>query len=154
MTVARIESAYLMEPSRGDTMQITRNSLETTPGPGNWFTGAVWIDTVAEPSGASRVAAANVHFTPGAHTAWHTHPNGQTIWVTEGVGLCQRRGGPVEAIRPGDRVFFEPGEEHWHGAGPTRFMVHLAIHQADDGTTVSWGNRVSDEEYATAPALD
>ena len=97
-------------------MQITRNSLETGAGPGDWFTGAVFIDTVAEPSGASRVASTNVHFTPGARTAWHMHPNGQTIWVTEGVGLCQRRGGPVEVIRPGDRVFFEPGEEHWHGA--------------------------------------
>jgi quercetin dioxygenase-like cupin family protein len=136
-------------------MQITRNSLETTPGPGDWFTGAVFIDTVAEQSGDSRVAAANVHFTPGARTAWHTHPNGQTIWVTEGVGLCQRRGGPVEMIRPGDRVFFEPGEEHWHGAGPMRFMVHIAIHQADDdGGTVSWGNHVTDEEYAAAAALD
>jgi quercetin dioxygenase-like cupin family protein len=136
-------------------MQVTRNSLETTPGSGNWFTGTVSIDTVAEPSGGSRVAAANVHFTPGARTAWHTHPNGQTIWVTEGVGLCQRRGGPVEVIRPGDRVFFEPGEEHWHGAAPNRFMVHVAIHQADDdGTTVSWGEHVTDEEYAATPPLE
>jgi quercetin dioxygenase-like cupin family protein len=136
-------------------MQVTRNSLETTPGKGDWFTGAVFIDTVAEPSGRSRVAAANVHFTPGARTAWHTHPNGQTIWVTEGVGLCQRRGGPVEVIRPGDRVFFEPGEEHWHGAAPMRFMVHVAIHQADDdGSTVSWGDHVTDEEYSAVPALD
>ncbi|HEX3687616.1 MAG TPA: cupin domain-containing protein [Gaiellaceae bacterium] len=136
-------------------MQVTGNSLETTPGSGDWFTGAVFIDTVAEPSGRSRVAAANVHFTPGARTAWHTHPNGQTIWIMEGVGLCQRRGGPVEVIRPGDRVFFEPGEEHWHGAAPTRFMVHVAIHQADgDGTTVSWGDHVTDEEYSAVPALD
>jgi quercetin dioxygenase-like cupin family protein len=136
-------------------MQITRNTLETGPGPSDWFTGAVFIDTVAEPSGASRVAAANVHFTPGARTAWHTHPNGQTIWVTEGVGHCQRRGGPVEVIRPGDRVFFEPGEEHWHGASATRFMVHVAMHQADDdGTTVSWGDHVTDEEYAAAPSLE
>ena len=136
-------------------MQITRNSLETAAGPAEWFTGSVFIDTVAEPSGRSRVASANVHFTPGARTAWHTHPNGQTIWVTEGVGLCQRRGGPVEVIRPGDRVFFEPGEEHWHGAAATRFMVHVAIHQADDdGTAVSWGDHVTDEEYAAAPSDD
>jgi quercetin dioxygenase-like cupin family protein len=136
-------------------MQVTRNSLETTPGSGDWFTGAVFIDTVAESSGRSRVAAANVHFTPGARTAWHTHPNGQTIWVSEGVGLCQRRGGPVEVIRPGDRVFFEPDEEHWHGAAPTRFMVHFAIHQADDdGTTVSWGDHVTDEEYGAPPSRE
>src|SRR6187549_4199812 len=129
-------------------MQITRNSLETTPGPGDWFAGAVFIDTVAEPSGASRVASSSVHFTPGARTAWHTHPNGQTIWVTEGVGACQRRGGPVELIRPGDRVFFEPGEEHWHGATPTRFMTHTAIQEVDDnGSPVTWGTHVTDEEY-------
>jgi quercetin dioxygenase-like cupin family protein len=136
-------------------MQITRNGIETVVGPEDWFTGSVYIDALAAPSAASRVSASSVHFTPGARTAWHTHPNGQTIHVTEGVGLAQRRGGPVEVIRPGDRVFFEPGEEHWHGAGPTRFMVHVAIHQADeDGTTVSWGNHVSDEEYAAAPAVD
>jgi quercetin dioxygenase-like cupin family protein len=136
-------------------MQITRNTPETASGPSDWFTGAVFIDTVAEPSGSSRVAAANVHFSPGARTAWHTHPNGQTIWVTEGVGACQRRGGPVELIRPGDRVFFEPGEEHWHGAAPTRFMVHVAIHPADDdGTTVTWGDHVTDEEYAASPPAD
>src|SRR5690242_3049128 len=97
-------------------MQVTRNSEETTPGPADWFTGAVYIDAVARPSGASRLSASSVHFTPGARTAWHTHPNGQTIFVTEGVGRCRCRGGSVEVIRPGDRVFFEPGEEHWHGA--------------------------------------
>jgi quercetin dioxygenase-like cupin family protein len=136
-------------------MKMTRNTLETAPGPADWFTGAVFIDTVAEPSGSSHVAAANVHFTPGARTAWHTHPNGQTIWVTEGVGACQRRGGAVELIRPGDRVFFEPGEEHWHGATPGRFMVHVAVHQADDdGNTVNWADHVTDEEYAAAPSVD
>jgi quercetin dioxygenase-like cupin family protein len=93
-------------------MQITRNSIETASGPSDWFTGQVFIDTVAAPTGGSRLSASSVHFTPGARTAWHTHPNGQTIWVTEGLGLCQRRGGPVEAIRPGDRVFFESGEDH------------------------------------------
>jgi quercetin dioxygenase-like cupin family protein len=134
-------------------MEITRNSLDTNRGPAEWFTGCVYIDTVATPSGSSRVASAHVHFEPGARTAWHTHPNGQTIWVTDGLGLCQRRGGPVEVIRPGDRVFFEPGEKHWHGAAPTRFMAHVAIHQADDdGNTVTWGEHVTDEEYAQAPA--
>ena len=101
-------------------------------GPSDWFTGAVYVDAVAAPSGASRLSASSVHFTPGARTAWHTHPNGQTIYVLEGVGLAQRRGGPVEVIRPGDRVFFEPGEEHWHGAAATRFMTHLAMLQVDD----------------------
>jgi quercetin dioxygenase-like cupin family protein len=94
-------------------MQITRNSLETNTGPSEWFTGTVYIDTIATPSEPSRVGAASVHFTPGARTAWHTHPFGQTIFVTEGIGLCQRRGGEIEVIRPGDRVFFEPGEDHW-----------------------------------------
>jgi quercetin dioxygenase-like cupin family protein len=98
--------------------------------------------------------ASNVHFTPGARTAWHTHPNGQTIWVLEGVGRCQRRGGPVELIRPGDRVFFEPDEEHWHGAAPNRFMTHFAMVEVDDaGTSATWGDHVSDAEYAAAPAI-
>jgi quercetin dioxygenase-like cupin family protein len=136
-------------------MQVTRSSLDTTRGPAEWFTGSVYVDTVAAPTGASQVSASNVHFTPGARTAWHTHPNGQTIYVVEGVGLTQRRGGPVEVIRPGDRVFFEPGEEHWHGAAATRFMAHMAILQVgDEGTTATWGAHVTDEEYGAAPALD
>ena len=132
-------------------MEITRNSLDTTPGPEAWFTGSVYVDPVAAPTDASRVSASSVHFTPGARTAWHTHPNGQTIWVLEGAGVCQRRGGPVEAIRPGDRVFFEPGEEHWHGAAPTRFMTPIAIVAVDAaGNTATWGEHVSDEEYGAA----
>jgi quercetin dioxygenase-like cupin family protein len=129
-------------------MEITRNSLDTNPGSGDWFAGSVYIDIIATPSQGSPIGAACVHFTPGARTAWHTHPHGQTIWVMEGVGRCQRRGGAIEVIRPGDRVFFEPGEEHWHGAAPTRFMTHVAMHQADDqGSVVSWGDHVTDEEY-------
>jgi quercetin dioxygenase-like cupin family protein len=132
-------------------MKITRNSLDTVRGPGDWFTGAVFIDTVAEATDDSRFAAAGVHFTPGARTAWHTHPLGQTIFVTEGLGLCQRRDAGVEVIRPGDRVFFEPGEHHWHGAAPDRFMTHIAMHQVDEsGSSVTWGEHVTDEEY-TAP---
>ena len=128
-------------------MQITRNALETSPGRSDWFTGSVYIDTIATPSEASRIGAA-------ARTAWHTHPHGQTIFVTEGVGRCQREGGQVEVIRPGDRVFFEPDENHWHGAAPTRFMTHVAMHQADEqGRVVDWGEHVSDEEYAEAPSL-
>ena len=135
-------------------MQITRNSLDTAAGPEDWFTGSVYIDSVAAPSNRSRLSASSVHFTPGARTAWHTHPNGQTILVTEGIGLCQRRGGPVEIIRPGDRVFFEPGEDHWHGAAPTRFMTHIAMLEVDDeGTPATCGDHVSDEEYAAAPAI-
>ena len=136
-------------------MQITRNRVDTAPGPSDWFTGAVYIDAVAAPSGASHLSASRVHFTPGARTAWHTHPNGQTIYVLEGAGLAQRRGGPVEVINPGDRVFFEPGEEHWHGAGPNRFMTHLAMVQVDEqGNSATWGAHVTDEEYGAAPATD
>ena len=116
-------------------MEVTRNSLATVAGPSDWFTGTVLLDPVAAPSAGSRIHASNVHFTPGARTAWHTHPNGQTIWVTEGVGHAQRRGGAIEVIRPGDRVFFEPGEEHWHGAAATRFMAHVAILEVDDEGT-------------------
>ena len=130
-------------------MQITRNSNGTTVvGSSEWFTGTVYIDPVATPSGPSRLSASIVHFTLGARTAWHTHPNGQTIYILEGIGLVQRRGGEIEVVHPGDRVFFEPGEEHWHGAAPYRFMVHLAMQQVDDeGKAVTWGAHVTDEEY-------
>ena len=130
-------------------MQVTRNGVPTTPGPEDWFTGAVFIDAVAAPSGGARLSVSSVHFTPGARTAWHTHPNGQTIFVTEGVGFAQRRGGPVEMIRPGDRVAFEPGEDHWHGATPEHFMTHLAMVEVDDqGIPATWGDKVTDEEYS------
>ena len=133
-------------------MQITSNFPATTTGPSDWFTGTVYIDAVATPSEPSRLAASSVHFTPGARTAWHTHPHGQTIYVTEGLGLCQSRGGAIEVIRPGDRVFFEPGEVHWHGATASRLMTHLAIAEVgDDGNVATWGDPVSDEEYTAAP---
>ena len=129
-------------------MQITRNELATNAGPGDWFTGEVYIDQIAAAPAPARVQAAIVHFTPGARTAWHTHPLGQTILVTEGIGRCQREGGAVETIRPGDRVFFEPGENHWHGAAPDRLMTHIAIHEADEsGSPVTWGEHVTDAEY-------
>ena len=99
-------------------MQITRNTLEAIPGPTDWFNGTVYIDTITSPAGDWNLGAAAVHFTPDARTAWHMHPLGQTVWVTEGVGLCQREGGPIEVIRLGDRVFFEPGENH--GTAPLR----------------------------------
>ena len=133
-------------------MEITRNAVATTTGPGEWFTGDVYIDAVAVPAATSRVSASAVHFTPGARTAWHTHPHGQTIWVLEGVGHCRRRGGPIEVIRPGDRVFFEPGENHWHGAAPNRFMAHVAMQQNDEiGSPMTMGEHVSDEQYGAAP---
>ena len=133
-------------------MQVTKNSISTNAGPGEWFTGSVFIDALATPVGQARLSASSVHFTPGARTAWHTHPNGQTIYVTEGIGLCQRRGGAVEVIRPGDRVFFEPGEEHWHGAAPNRFMTHIAMLEVDDkGNSATWGEHVTDEEYGRQP---
>jgi len=134
-------------------MEITRSSVATMAGPSEWFTGGVYVDAVAVPSGASRLSASSVHFTPGARTAWHTHPNGQTIYVLEGIGRAQRRGGPLEVIRPGDRVFFEPGEEHWHGAAPDRFMTHLAMLDVDDdGNSADWGAHVTDETYTATPS--
>ena len=136
-------------------MQITRSAIATVKGPADWFTGDVWIDAVAAAPAPSRVTANLVHFTPGARTHWHRHPLGQTVFVTEGVGLCQRRGGPVEVIRPGDRVLCEADEEHWHGAAPNRVMVHLAIDEGDADHAVVHGlTPVPDEEYAAAPAVD
>ena len=130
-------------------MQVTRNSLVTTKQPSERFTGEVYADVVTTASEESRVKASYVHFSPGARTAWHSHPHGQTIYVTEGVGLCQRRGAAIETIRPGDRVFSEPDEEHWHGAAPTRFMTHLAIVQVTtEEKSAKWGSHVTDEEYA------
>jgi quercetin dioxygenase-like cupin family protein len=133
-------------------MQITENSIDTAAGPSDWF-GAVYIDTVSAPPAPNQAQANIVHFTPGARTAWHTHPFGQTIYVTEGIGLCQRQGGPIETIQPGDRVFFDPAENHWHGATATRFMTHIAIQEADDsGNPVTWGEHVTEDEYNAAPA--
>ncbi len=132
-------------------MQITRDASQTATGPSDWFTGTVLIDPVAAPADGARVQAASVHFTPGARTAWHTHPHGQTLYVIEGVGRCQSRGGPVETIRAGDRVFFAPGEDHWHGASPDRLMTHIAIQEVDeDGNAAAWGEHVTDEEYAAS----
>lgn len=136
-------------------MEITRNSTDTAKAPADWFTGDVYIDQVAAAPAPARAQANLVRFTPGARTAWHTHPLGQAIYVSEGIGLCQRRGGPIEVIRPGDRVFFEPDENHWHGAAPNRFMVHLALNEVDDDhVAVDWGEHVTDDEYAAAPATD
>ena len=135
-------------------MEITKGSIDTAKGPADWFTGDVYIDALASAPAPGRVQANLVHFTPGARTAWHTHPLGQTIYVTEGVGLCQTRGGPIEVIRPGDRVLFAPDEDHWHGAAPNRFMVHLALNEVDDDhVAANWGEQVTVVEYAGAPTI-
>lgn len=134
-------------------MQITRSSADTIKGPADWFNGEAYIDAVAAAPEPSRVTANLVHFMPGARTHWHRHPLSQTVFVTEGIGLYQRRGGPVEVIRPGDRVPFEADEEHRHGAAPNRLMVHLAINEGDhDHAVVHWLEPVSDDEYTAAPA--
>ena len=136
-------------------MEITRTRPDTRRAPADWFTGEVWMDHIASPPAPARMRAISVHFTPGARTAWHKHPFGQVIHVTEGVGRAQRRGGPLEVIRAGDSVHFEPGEEHWHGAGPQSFMTHLALQEADEnGETAFWSEKVSDEDYLADPAAD
>src|SRR5215218_4917539 len=113
-------------------MQITRSSIDTRKGPADWFTGDVYIDAVAAPAGSSTFAAAAVHFTPGARTAWHTHPHGQTIFVTEGVGRCQREAGRSRSSGPATASSSSPARTYWHGAAPNRFMVHIAMQQNDD----------------------
>ncbi|TPG49470.1 (R)-mandelonitrile lyase [Sphingomonas glacialis] len=128
-------------------MQITRSGdIASAPGSAEYFTGRVRIDAPFKGSGA--LSGATVTFEPGARTAWHTHPLGQTIIVTTGLGLVQRQGGAVEQVRPGDIVFFEPGERHWHGAAPRSAMSHIAIAEAQDGKVVDWLEQVSDAEYA------
>lgn len=129
-------------------MNITRNgSLPSGRGPADWFTGAVRLDPLFQSEAPARAAGARVTFEPGARTAWHTHPLGQTLIVTSGLGRVQREGGAIEEIRPGDVVWFEPGEKHWHGASPKVAMTHIAIQEAQDGKAVEWLEHVSDEEY-------
>jgi quercetin dioxygenase-like cupin family protein len=129
-------------------MEIKRNgSQPSAKGPGDWFTGTVRIDPLFQPNEARRAAAALVTFEPGARTAWHTHPLGQTLIVTAGFGRVQREGGPIEEIRPGDVVWFPPNEKHWHGASPTTAMTHIATQEQLDGKVVDWMEHVSDEQY-------
>jgi quercetin dioxygenase-like cupin family protein len=118
-----------------------------------WFTGTVWQDPLVETPPPARVKAVRVTFEPGARTAWHTHPLGQTLHVLSGVGRVQTWGGPVREIRPGDTVWIPPGEKHWHGAAPKIGMVHLAIHEHLDGVHVDWLEHVSDDQYATDPTV-
>lgn len=129
-------------------MEIKRNgSQASTKGPADWFTGAVRIDPLFQPRDPARAAGVRVTFEPGARTAWHTHPLGQTLVVTAGLGWAQRAGGPVEEIRPGDVVWFPPGLKHWHGASPTTAMTHVAIQEQLNGKVVDWMEMVSDEQY-------
>jgi quercetin dioxygenase-like cupin family protein len=129
-------------------MKIERNgSRPSVKGPSDWFTGTVRIDPLFQVNAPARAAAASVTFEPGARTAWHTHPLGQTLIVTAGLGRVQHEGGPVEEIRPGDVVWFPPGEKHWHGASPTTAMTHIAIQEQLDGKVVDWMEKVGDEQY-------
>jgi quercetin dioxygenase-like cupin family protein len=116
-------------------------------GPADWFTGTVRIDPMFQAPDPALVSGASVTFEPGARTAWHTHPLGQTLFVTSGSGWVQREGGLIEAIHPGDVVWFEPGEKHWHGATPTTAMTHIAIQEKLDGKVVDWMEHVTDEQY-------
>lgn len=130
-------------------MKITRiGTLPSATGPSDWFTGAVRIDPIFSAEDGARAAGNAVTFEPGARTAWHTHPLGQVLIVTTGAGRVQRDGGPIEEVRPGDVVWFEPGEKHWHGATPTTAMTHLAIQEALNGAAVEWLEQVSAAQYA------
>ena len=134
-------------------MDIKRSGSQPSgKGPSEWFTGTVRIDPMFQASAPARVVLASVTFEPGARTAWHTHPLGQTLIVTAGAGLAQRWGGPIEEIRPGDVVWFPPGEKHWHGAAPTTAMTHMAVQEQLDGKAVDWLEQVSDEQYRAPPA--
>ena len=129
-------------------MEIKRcGSQPSAKGPADWFTGTVRVDPLFEAADPARVRGASVTFEPGARTAWHTHPLGQTLIVTTGVGRVRKWGGPVEEIRPGDVVWFEPEEKHWHGGSPTVAMTHIAIQEALNGKVVDWMEKVSDEQY-------
>ena len=129
-------------------MDIKRSgSQPSNRGPDEYFTGSVRIDPLFQTADPGRAAGASVTFEPGARTAWHTHPLGQTLVVIAGCGMAQRWGGPIEEIRPGDVISFAPGEKHWHGATPTTALTHIAIQERLDGRTVDWMEKVTDEQY-------
>lgn len=131
-------------------MEITKSEeLHSVEGPEEWFTGSVRIDPLFQKKEVTKAAGASVTFEPGARTAWHTHPAGQTLIIQSGLGWVQKEGGPIEEVRPGDIVWFEPGEKHWHGASPDKAMSHIAIQEEVDGDVVEWLEKVSDEQYST-----
>jgi len=132
-------------------MEIKKGGSQPSgAGRAEWFTGAVRIDPLHQASEPARVGCAAVTFEPGARTAWHSHPLGQTLVVTAGCGRAQRWGGPIEEIRPGDVVWFPPGEKHWHGAAPTTAMTHIAIQESLDGRAADWMEHVSDQQYGAS----
>jgi quercetin dioxygenase-like cupin family protein len=144
LAIALLELPGVLEK----TMDIKRSGSQPSgKGPAEWFSGTVRIDPLFHAPDPARVVGASVTFEPGARTAWHTHPLGQTLIVTAGMGRVQRWGGPIEEIRPGDVIWFAPGEKHWHGATPTAAMTHIAIQEALNGKTVDWMEQVSDEQY-------
>jgi quercetin dioxygenase-like cupin family protein len=150
LSTIRQKTAQAIEPTKETLMDIDikRNgSRPSQKGPADWFTGTVRIDPLFQPAEPARTGAGHVTFEPGARTAWHTHPLGQTLIVTSGLGWVQREGGPVEEIRPGDVVWFPPGLKHWHGASPTTAMTHIAIQESANGKNVDWMEKVTDEQY-------
>src|SRR2546426_74821 len=149
--ILRAQADGSASQTKDSNMNIKRSgSQPSTKGPADWFTGTVRIDPLFQANAPARTAGASVTFEPGARTAWHTHPLGQTLIVTFGCGWVQQEGGPVEEIRPGDVVWFPPGVKHWHGAKPTTAMTHIAIQEALDGKVVDWMEKVTDEQYRSS----
>ena len=146
--VAPTRIRTVMAQDRDKAMQITRGGSQASrPGPPEYFTGAVRIDPLFPVHEPSRVSAGSVTFEPGARTAWHTHPLGQTLIITSGLGWVRHEGGPIEEVRSGDVVWFPPGLKHWHGATPATVMTHIAIQETQNGKNVDWMEKVSDEQY-------
>jgi quercetin dioxygenase-like cupin family protein len=142
------QQSFNQHPARWNKVEIKRSGSQASgKGPAEWFTGTVRMDPLNNAPAPARVIATSVTFEPGARTAWHTHPLGQTLIVTAGCGRAQSWGGPIEEIRPGDVVWIPPGEKHWHGAAPTTAMTHIAIQEQLDGKAVEWMEHVSDEQY-------
>ncbi len=147
-TVLCTQTISSLTERKASNMEIKRVGTQpSAKGPSEWFTGTVRIDPLFQAPDPAFVQGASVTFEPGARTAWHTHPLGQTLIVTSGCGLAQRWGGPIEEIRPGDVVWISPGEKHWHGARPTTAMTHIAIQERKDGKAVDWMEQVTDEQY-------
>ena len=145
---AKLNPLTILETQFTMDIEISRNgSQPSSKGPSDWFTGTTRVDPLFAAKESARAAAALVTFEPGARTAWHTHPLGQTLVVTSGLGWVQREGGPVQEIRPGDVVWFPPGLKHWHGATPTNAMSHIAIQENLNGKVVDWMEKVTDEQY-------
>jgi quercetin dioxygenase-like cupin family protein len=146
--ILRLRAGAALTQRKEIKMEIKRiGSQPSSKGPAEWFTGTVRIDPLFQANAPARASGASVTFEPGARTAWHTHPLGQTLIVTAGCGRVQREGGPIEDIRPGDVIWIPPNEKHWHGAAPTTAMTHIAIQEALDGKVVDWMEKVSDEQY-------